>query len=204
MSPSVPKPGSMQRLWMRGVALVATLLLAACTGGGGPLVRPGPNPAGGDLTIQSEMEWTRVATQRYQLWTMDGELLNMLYLIPAVREGEYIFLGQRQSKRRPDGPFYHRGMRADEIRDLVADGLLGAGLVGVQAQNLRPYDFGGREGLRFELSMSNEAGLFYQGQVAAFEYERGLALAIFIAPREYYYPRDPEKVSRMVDTLRLK
>lgn len=191
---------------MRAFALaaIASLLLVACASSGGRLVRPGANPAGGNLTIHSEMEWTRAAARRYQLWTMDGELLNMLYLIPAVHEGEYIFLGQRQTKRRPDGPYYHRDMRADEIRDLVADGLLGVGLVGVQAQNLRPFDFGGREGLRFELSMSNEAGLHYQGQVAAFEHAKGLALAIFIAPREHYYPRDAEKVSRMLDTLRWK
>jgi hypothetical protein len=178
------------------------LLLSACaTSGHGPLVEPGPNQAG-KLTLQSEMEWTRASTQRYQLWTMDGELLNLLYLIPTVKEGDYIFLGQRQSKRRPDGPFYHRGMRADEIRDLVSDGLFGAGFVGVQATNLRPANFGGREGLRFDLTMSNPEGLQYQGLVAAFEHDKGLALAIFIAPSEYYFPRDGEKVSRMLDTLR--
>lgn len=179
-------------------------LLAGCASSGGRLVRPGPNPAGGNLTINSEMEWTRASSYRYQAWTMDGDLLNLLYLIPSVRERDYIFLGERQTRRRPDGPFYHRGMRPDEIRDLVADGLLRAGLVGVQTENLRPFDFGGREGLRFEWSASNSEGLYYQGQVAAFEHEKGLALAIFIAPREYYYPRDAAKVSRMLDTLRWK
>ncbi len=186
------------------VSAVVVLLLAGCASSGGRLVQPGPNPGGGRLTLNSEMEWTRASAQRYQLWTIDGELLNLLYLIPYVREGDYIFLGQRQSRRRPDGPYYHRGMRPDEIRDLVADGLFGAGLIGVQTQNLRPFDFGGREGLRFELTMSNGEGLAYQGQVAAFEHEKGLALAIFMAPREYYYPRDAAKVSRMLDTLRWK
>ena len=179
-------------------------LLAGCASSGGRLVRPGPNPAGGSLTINSEMEWTRASSLRYQAWTMDGDLLNLLYLIPSVRERDYIFLGERQTRRRPDGPFYHRGMRPDEIRDLVADGLLRAGLVGVRTENLRPFDFGGREGLRFEWAASNSEGLYYQGQVAAFEHEKGLALAIFIAPREYYYPRDAAKVSRMLDTLRWK
>jgi hypothetical protein len=183
---------------------LALALLAGCAASGGRLVRPGPNPAGGNLTINSEMEWTRASSYRYQAWTMDGDLLNLLYLIPSVREREYIFLGERQTRRRPDGPFYHRNMRPDEIRDLVADGLRRAGLIGVQTQNLRPYDFGGREGLRFEFAASNSEGLAYQGQVAAFEHDKGLALAIFIAPREYYYPRDADKVSRMLDSLRWK
>ena len=190
-----------QRLaWMCFVLLI----LAGCASTGGRLVQPGPNPAGSRLTIDSEMEWTRESTTRYQLWTIDGELLNRLYLVPAVREGEYIFLGHRQTTRRPDGPFYKRGMRADELRDLVADGLRMSGAVDVVSTNLRPIDFGGREGLRFDFSLSNEEGLAYQGMAAAFEHEKGLALAIFLAPREYYFPRDTEKVSRMLDTLRWK
>ena len=188
----------LRHAWM----LCALLALAGCATTGGRLVQAGPNPAGGRLTIDSEMEWTRASAQRYQLWTIDGELLNTLYLVPAVREREYIFLGRRQTERRPDGPFYQRGMRADELRDLIADGLQLAGLVNVQATNLRPVDFGGREGLRFDFSSSTTEGLAYQGMAAAFEHEQGLALAVFLAPREYYYPRDAAKVSRMLDTLR--
>jgi hypothetical protein len=192
-------------LWMNRFALLLLgLCLAGCASTGGPLVRSGPNPAGGGLSIDSEMEWTRIRGQRHQIWTIDGELLNRLYLVPRVREGEYIFLGRRQTARRPDGPFYRRGMRPDELRDLVIDGLRMAGGVNVAGQNLRPADFGGREGLRFDFSLSNEEGLRYEGMAAAFEHERGLALAIFLAPGEYYYPRDAARVSRMLDTLRLR
>ena len=121
-----------------------------------------------------------------------------------MREREFIFLGERQTTRRPDGAFYHRGMRADELRDLIADGMRAAGAVNVVASNLRPVDFGGREGLRFEMAMDNQAGLKYRAMAAAFEHENGLALALFYAPAEYYYPRDEAKVSAMMDTLRWK
>jgi hypothetical protein len=190
---------------LRPLALAALLLaLAACAGSGGRLVKPGPNPAGGRLMIDSEMEWTRMSASRYQLWTMDGELLNRLYLIPRVREREFIFLGQRQTRRRPDGAFYHRGLRADELRDLILDGLRASGTADVEATNLRPTRFGNRDGLRFEFSLANPEGLRYRGMAAAFEHEKGLALAIFLAPSEHYYPRDADKVSRMLETLRLR
>jgi hypothetical protein len=191
---------------LRTLALAFLLVaLAGCGGAGGPLVRTGTNPAGGKLLIDSPIEWTRVVNApRMQMWTIDGELLNRLYLIPTVREREYIFLGERQTKRRPDGAFYHRGLRADEIRDLILDGLRAAGIVNVVARDLRPATFGRHEGLRFEVSMSNEEGLRYRGMVAAFEHEKGLALALFLAPAEYYYPRDADNVARMLDTLRMK
>ncbi len=190
---------------LRTFALITLVLtLTACAAGGGRLVRPGPNQAGGRLVIDSGMEWTRMSAPRYQLWTMDGELLNRLYLVHRVREREFIFLGQRQTKRRPDGAFYHRGLRADELRDLILDGLRASGTANVEATDLRPARFGNRDGLRFEFSLANQEGLRYRGMAAAFEHEKGLSLAIFLAPAEHYYPRDAEKVSKMLDTLRLR
>ena len=188
------------RTWLL-VVLVA--LLAACASGG-PLVTPGRTTAGGGLTIDAGMEWTRMSGWREQLWTIDGPQLNSLHLISTVREREFIFLGERQTTRRPDGAFYHRGMRADELRDLIVDGMRAAGAVNVTTSDLRPASFSGREGLRFEMAMDNEAGLKYRAMAAAFEHEKGLALALFYAPAEYYYPRDEAKVAAMLDTLRWK
>ena len=182
---------------------VLIALLGACASGG-PLVTPGRTTAGGGLSIDAGMEWTRMGGTREQLWTIDGPTLNSLHLIARVREREFIFLGERQTQRRPDGAFYHRGMRADELRDLIVDGMRAAGAVNVVASNLRPVDFGGREGLRFEMAMDNASGLKYRAMVAAFEHEKGLALALYYAPAEYYYPRDEAKVSAMLDTLRWK
>jgi hypothetical protein len=189
---------------MRGIVLVALALLLAACAAGGPLVTPGTQRVGGDLSIDAGMEWTRMQGYREQLWTIDGPQLNSLHLIPVVREREFIFLGERQTKRRPDGAFYHRGMRPDELRDLIADGMRAAGAVNVVVTNLRPASFGGREGLRFEMAMATESGLKYRAMAAAFEHEKGLALALFYAPVEYYYPRDEAKVSAMLDTLRWK
>ena len=189
---------------LRWLAITALILLLAACASGGALVTPGRTTAGGDLTIDAGMEWTRMGGLREQLWTIDGPQLNSLHLIPGVREREFIFLGDRQSKRRPDGAFYHRGMRPDELRDLIADGMRATGAVNVVASNLRPADFGGREGLRFEMAMDNASGLKYRAMVAAFEHEKGLALALYYAPAEYYYPRDEAKVDAMLATLRWK
>lgn len=189
--------------WRSVLLALLVFLLAACSGGG-PLVKPGTTTAGGGLLIDAGMEWTRITGFREQLWTIDGPQLNSLHLISAVRERESIFLGERQTTRRPDGAFYHRGMRSDELRDLIVDGMRAAGAVNVTTRNLRPANFGAREGLRFEMAMDNEAGLKYRAMAAAFEHEKGLALALFYAPAEYYYPRDEAKVSAMLDTLRLK
>ncbi|HRO63888.1 hypothetical protein [Thermomonas sp.] len=185
------------------VLIFLAVVLGACASGG-PLVTQGRTTAGSHLTIDAGMEWTRMGGLREQLWTIDGPLLNTLYLIPTVRDGDFVFLGRRQTKRRPDGAFYHRGMRPDELRDLIADGMRAAGAVNVTTSDLRPATFGNREGLRFDMTLDSDSGLKYRAMVAAFEHEKGLALAMFYAPAEYYYPRDAAKVSLMLDSLRWK
>lgn len=187
----------------RILLIVLASALTACVSGG-PLVTEGRTTAGSDLSIDAGMEWTRFGNTREQLWTIDGPQLNTLSLIPTVREGEYVFLGTKQTKRRPDGAFYHRGMRPDELCELIADGMRASGAVNVEILNPRPAQFSGRDGLRFEMTMDGESGLKYKAMAAAFEHEKGLALALFFAPAEYYYPRDEAKVSDMLDTLRWK
>lgn len=188
----------------RWLAIAALALLLTACASGGPLVTAGRTTAGDDLSIEAGMEWTRMGDLREQLWTIDGPSLNSLYLIPTVRERDFVFLGQRQTKRRPDGAFYHRGMRPDELRDLIADGMRAAGAVNVTTSNLRPATFGNREGFRFEMTMDSASGLKYKAMAAAFEHEKGLALALYYAPAEYYYPRDAAKVDVMLDSLRWK
>lgn len=183
--------------------LLLPLLLAACASGG-PLVPPGRTTAGSHLSLDAGMEWTRMGNTREQLWTIDGPQLNTLYLIPSVREREFIFLGTRQTQRRPDGAFYHRGMRPDELRDLIADGMRATGAVNVVTSNLRPVKFGDREGLRVDMTLDGASGLKYRAMAAAFEHEKGLALALFYAPAEYYFPRDEAKVNAMLNSLRWK
>ena len=56
--------------------------------------------------------------------------------------------------------------------------------------------------MRFDIRLTSQEGLEYQAMAAAFEHDRTLALALFIATSEYYYPRDAAKVDRMLGTLR--
>ena len=193
----------MQRMaWVRNaiVACAVALLLGACATSGTSRLVPVGEVRSGKLVLNSEMEWTRATSSRSQLWTIDGELLNLLYLVHTVKEGDYIFLGQRESKRRPDAPYYPKGMPSEIT--IVRAGAFNAGFVGVSPKNLQPATFGTHAGLRFDLDLQTSEGLQYQGLVAMFEHDKGLALAIFIAPREYYFPRDGAKVSMMFDTLR--
>ena len=180
--------------------LAATLaLLAAC--GGNRLQKAGVATVF-NLQMQTELDWARLPAPRQEQWTIDGAPLNQLTILSRIQPGEHVFLRAKERSWRPDGPWFRAGMRPDEVRDILLDGLRGAGWANVEARNLRPVRWGAVPGLRFGLSLDSPTGLVYLGEVTAAERGGRLTLLVWIAPAEHYHGRDADAVGRMFDSLR--
>lgn len=190
----------MTRPLVRTALLAATLaLLVAC--GGNRLQKAG-NASVFDLQLTTDLDWARISAPRQEQWTVDGAPLNQLMILSRIKPREHVFLRAKERSWRPDGPWFRAGMRPDEVRDIVLDGLRGAGWANVEARQLRPVRWGGTPALRFDLELDNPNGLVYRGMVTAAEREGRLTLLVWIAPAEHYYGRDAEAVGRLFDSLR--
>lgn len=183
------------------VCALVVATLAACSSGGGKLQAAGDAEVL-NVALDTGLDWARERSGREELWTIDGAPLNQLVIISRVKPGEHVFLGTRERKSQPDGPWFRAGMRPDEVRDIILDGLRGGGWANVRASDLRPAKFGALPALRFDLDMDNPSGLVYRGLVTAAEKDGRLTLLVWVAPAEHYYGRDIEAVTRMYDSLR--
>ncbi|MFA6985509.1 MAG: hypothetical protein WC213_04840 [Arenimonas sp.] len=192
----------MMRFLARALLLAATIALASCASPGGRLVSAGSGVAVFELQLDTSLDWARIKRARIELWTIDGLPLNEFVVVSRVRPGEHVFLAARERQRRPDGPWYRQGMRPDEIRDVILDGLRQQGWANVSASNLRPARFGSVTGLRFDARLTHRNGLLYQATFAAAEHGGRLTHFFWIAPSEYYYGRDIAAVDRMLDSAR--
>lgn len=190
----------MTRSLVRGALLALALLLVA--GCGGNRLQKAGDAAVFDLQLETQLDWARIRAPRQEQWTIDGTPLNQLTILSRIKPREHVFLRAKERSWRPDGPWFRAGMRPDEVRDIVLDGLRGAGWANVEARDLRPARWGGTPGLRFDLDLDNPNGLVYRGMVTAAEREGRLTLLVWIAPAEHYYGRDAEAVARMFDSLR--
>jgi len=180
--------------------LMAIAVLAGCADE--RLVQPGVASANGGIVIDTSLAWSRFVFPRYEIWTIDGIPLNRLYIVPAVKSGEHVFLEHRARADQADAPTFHAGMRAEEIRDIVLDALTETGAVNIQSEGLRPARFGTVDGLRFEFRASTAAGLRYRGMVLAAARGDQLTFLLWMAPAEYYYDRDAGSVDRLLDSAR--
>ena len=182
-------------------ALLAFVAGCAAGGAGGRLQTAG-DAAVFDLGLETTLDWARMKAPRREQWTIDGAPLNQLTIISRIKPGEHVFLGARERRGRPDGPWFRAGMRPDDVRDIIVDGLREAGWANVRATGLRPAGFGPVAGLRFDLDLDNPGGLVYRGLATAAERDGRLTVLVWIAPAEHYYGRDVDAVSRMFDSLR--
>lgn len=190
----------MNRSLARGALLALALLLVA--GCGGNRLQKAGNAAVFDLQLETQLDWARIRAPRQEQWTIDGAPLNQLMILSRIKPREHVFLRAKERSWRPDGPWFRAGMRPDEVRDIVLDGLRGAGWANVEGRDLRPVRWGATPGLRFDLALDNPNGLVYRGLVTAAERDGRLTLLVWIAPAEHYYGRDAEAVGRMFDSLR--
>lgn len=192
----------MKNLLKLFTAALLVLVLTACVSAGGKLIKAGTTVPVFDMEIQTSLDWAKKRWGRFETWTIDGGLLNEFVVFSKVKPREHVFLGFRETKRRPDGTWYKLGMRPDELRDLILDGLRSQGLSNVESSNLRPVSMEGATGIRFEMKFTTPNGLNYGGTVMALERNERLTILLWDAPLEYYYERDIAAVNQLMDSVR--
>lgn len=189
-----PKAGP-QRV---AAALLALLiLLSGCASQA--LVPPGPARVDG-LLLTTPLAWSQRGFKGERQWTIDGPLLNALEIYTGVKPGELLF--DLPAAKRREGIRYRADMSDLEVQELVADGLLAAGVVDVQLVELGPARLGDAPAIRFELSFANAAGLRYRALALASQAGGELTLLFYYAPAEYYFERDRAVVEAILDGVR--
>lgn len=193
----------MKQLFTRVFIAALFLLLVSCASQGGRLVTASDGiKIFDDMAVDSSLDWARMKYPRAQLWTIDGSPLNQFIFISKVKPNEHVFLSGRERKRRPDGPWFKPGMRPDEVQNIMLDGWREGGFAQVAGSNLRPAKFGNIDGLRFNVTMTNQNGLIYKGTAGAVERNGRLNVMYWIAPQEHYYGRDISAINKMFDSFR--
>lgn len=149
-----------------------------------------------ELRVDTTVAWNlaprsldRASRTGTQLWTRDGLLLDRLYIVPGVPDGETVFLNQRDDAALP--PF-RADMLPNEIEELIESSiakLFGEGAVSVSTSNLRPHRYGDNRGVLFNLSIAASDGPDYRGLAGTFVANQSLYLMLYVAAEPYYFEK---------------
>ncbi|HWA23994.1 MAG TPA: hypothetical protein VG735_16505 [Caulobacterales bacterium] len=178
-----------------GLLLACLSVLSACVS---ITAAKGTVPlAAGGYSIALEQTWSDVTalygaqTPKARVLTLDGVLLDRLYLIGGVGPGASIV--RSPLKERPS-PVMRADLSLTEQVEFLTDSISALGYKRVESTGVRPQTFGGADGVRVDYRAQTAEGLEIGGTALLAVRAGKLNAMVFLAPQEYYYPQNIEKI----------
>ncbi len=185
----------------RIAALGAALLLSACTTV--TLAPAGAYPVGKGSQVTLNRAWSDFTPisglKKVRLLSIDGPLLNRLYLSEGLTSGDYIV--QPANRREATTPVYDASMSINEQVEFIANSVTALGYQRVTTSGLRPVTISGVRGVRFDIEAATEEGLVIRGLGQAVRNGDALHVGIYLAPGEHYFAESLPAAEAAMDTL---
>jgi hypothetical protein len=178
------------------------LSLAACQSISA--VPAGPMKLGG-AEVTLGRQWADVSTllsganKKVRVLSIDGPLLNRLYVTDGLAVGEPLV--KSAAKEKPT-PKLRAGMNSSERMEFVADSISAMGYQRVETARPRPAKFGAQSAVRFDLSARTEEGLDVKGTALAAEVNGKSYFLIYLAPGEHYFQATLPEVEAVMGSAR--
>jgi hypothetical protein len=193
---------------MRLTPLAASLLLLSISLAG--CLSIGDVPAGpfasGAHRVTLGRQWAEITTlmpahaKQMKVLTIDGPLLNRLYIVDGLPEGAWLM--KPVSKDKPT-PVVRKGMSARERIEFVADNVAAFGYQDVATARPRPAKAGEVDAVRFDLTARTAEGLEMSGTAQVAEKDGKLFLILYLAPTEHYYAALLPEVETVMGSMRV-
>ena len=139
-----------------------------------------------------------------QVWTQDGLLLDRIWIIPAVPDGESIFVSRDKSIALP---VFKSDMLPNELEELVESSFtkfFGEGNAVVNTSGLRPHQFGEHRGVLFDFAaLLGTDSPDYRGMVGAFIANDLLYVISYSAAEPYYFGKHVDEAKKIIETASL-
>ena len=153
-------------------------------------VPAGPLSIGEHVSLRTPRDWSDVSslfpqkTAKIRVLSIDGPLLNQLYLVQGLEPGEGLLRTHGKDSR---VPAFRPDMSATEEVELISDSVAAFGYQRVTTTKLRAAHLGGADAVRFDISAQTDDGLEILGTAEVAEVHGKLFSIIYLAPAEHYF-----------------
>lgn len=191
------------RLFKTAAAGLAVLTLSACVS---ITSAPAGPYASGAHSVTLGREWSDVSAliprrpKQLRLLSIDGPLLNRLYIVDGLEEGAWLV--RAPSKDKPT-PVVRKAMSARERIEFVADNVAAFGYQDVKTVRPRPAKAGEIDAIRFDLTARTPEGLDISGTAKVAERDGRLYLVLYLAPTEHYFAASLPEVESVMNSMRI-
>lgn len=180
------------------ITIGAALILSGCVTG--PELAPAGSFEAGSYSVPLTQDWTSMSIKTgkgkpAKLLTMDGTMLNSVYLFSDLAEGDSLL---KERKKENPVPKFSADFSDLEMIEFLTDNLeRGQGFLNVETSNVEPAEFKGEDAVQFEFSAVNANGLKLHGKSLLGVKDDKLNIILYYAPAIYYYDKLEADVAAM-------
>ena len=185
------------------IAVAASLVVSACvTVADAP---SGQYKVGDAYQVTLGQHWSDVSglmareTPHVRVLTIDGPLLDRLYLTDGLAVGDYLL--KPAAKERPT-PTFHAGMSPTERVEFIADSVSALDYKKIETSNLRPAKLNDTDAVRFDLTGATKEGLDISGTAVVAEKGGRLLVVLYLAPTEHYFAANLGEIEAIIKSAR--
>jgi hypothetical protein len=155
-----------------------------------PNVPSGPFVVGPDYTLNLGRNWSNITpispglAPQVKVFSVDGPLLNRLYVAGGLAANEGLFRKQSKEKTRP---VLKANMTGSDQIEFLRESVTALDFRNVEVVQPRPASLSGRPAIRVNLTARTVEGLEVSGTGIIQKAGERYNLLIFVAPREHYF-----------------
>lgn len=200
-----------ERLWLgrlgRGLIVAVLLSLTACAQY--TLVKGEKRVEVGDaFSVEPQIAWTRIAnpmvSDTTEAWTIDGPVLQLVRFYKGIDDGDVLEeLTDKLGKPIKNLPKFGKDMSPIEISELFETTYARAGAQQFEIQRIRPVEFAGTDGFRFDFEFTTTSGLKKRGFAAGTVRDGKLYLISYVATSLHYFGKHKDVIERLIGSARV-
>jgi hypothetical protein len=171
------------------------------------LIKPEQQNVNGALSVKPGMEWNKPGSLniegKIQVWTLDGTVLNRLTFFEGVGDGEALFK-LRSAKQDENPPVFRSNMNPIDIQELVqATVARNFQTTIVECRNLKPVQFAGGPGFRFDTKFTARDEVDRKGAFVGTVRGGKLYALWFFGAGSHYFDRYLPEFNRLADSAQI-
>ena len=195
---------------IRNLLLFSLTLLGGCEGYS--LIKPEQQNVDGALLVKPGMEWNKLGSLniegKIQVWTLDGTALNRLTFFEGVGDGEALFKPRSgpfgTAKQEENPPVFRSSMNPFEVQELLqATVARNFQTTIVECRNLKPVQFAGGPGFRFDTKFTARDEVDRIGAFVGTVRGGRLYALWFFGAGSYYFDRYLPEFNRLADSAQI-
>ena len=188
------------RNWL--IIVLGMIAISACIPAPFELVPSGDRQVGGAYTVSSPVAWTRLRNSELEIWTVAGFGLQWLRLYGRVVDGQSLIPPDPANEAKKI-PRYRTGMEAVDVADLIEATLEVGGATNVAILDIRPAQFGTRDGFRFEVNYAEEGLLYRASALGSIDDQGRLDLIMYAGTQQHYFELRRDAVDKIFGSIQL-